>query len=216
MKIKGVIFDLDGTLVHTIEDIAGAANVMFTRNGLPAHGVDYYLKWIGSGAVKFIEQALGKAVEQEQLMRYVAEFKQIYSNNLHHQSRVYDGIPEVLDQMVSRGFKLAILSNKPHAMTLQVVQFYLSTWPFRPVYGQREEVPRKPDPAGAFEIAEAIRLDPGQILFVGDSENDVLTAVAAGMPLVGVTWGYGNPDISAVNGDAWSIGHPSELMALIN
>lgn len=212
---KGVIFDLDGTLVHTIEDIAAAANVMFTRNGMPGHGVDYYLQWIGSGAVRFIELALGKPVDQEQLMRYVAEFKTIYSENLHHQSRVYDGIPEVLDAFSDRGLKMAVLSNKPHPMTLKVAHHYLSEWPFHPVFGQREEVPRKPDPAAAFEIAGVMGIDPGSILFIGDSENDIQTAVAAGMVPVGVTWGYGHPDITGVEGRAWSVGQPSELLAII-
>ena len=214
-NIQGVIFDLDGTLVHTIEDIAAAANVMFTRNGMPAHGVDYYLQWIGSGAIRFIELAMGKPVEKEQLMGYVAEFKEIYSENLHHRSRVYEGIPEVLDAFAEKGMKMGILSNKPHAMTLKVARHYLSEWPFQPVFGQREEVPRKPDPAAAFEIAGIMGIDPGNILFIGDSENDILTAVAAGMVPVGVTWGYGQPDISQVDGRAWSARQPSELLACI-
>lgn len=212
IKFEGAIFDLDGTLVHTIEDIAAAANVMFTRNGMSVHGVDYYLKWIGSGAVRFIEQALGKRVEREELMRYVTEFKEIYSENLHDKSRVYEGIPDVLDAFAERGIKLALLSNKPHAMTVKVANHYLSRWPFHPVLGQREEVPRKPDPSAALEIADMMGTDPGNILFVGDSENDILTATAAGMMPVGVTWGYGHPDISQVAGRAWTVNHPSELL----
>ncbi len=215
MKIEGVIFDLDGTLVHTIEDIAAAANVMFERNGLPVHGVEYYLRWIGSGAVRFIEQALNANVEPRRLMGYVAEFKEIYSQNLHVHSKVYEGIPEVLDRIASCGMKMAVLSNKPHPMTLQVTRHYLSDWPFHPVFGQREEVPRKPDPAGALEISSILGIEPQHMLFVGDSENDVLTAVAGGMLPVGVRWGYGDPDISRVEGRAWQIGQPSELLELM-
>ncbi|MGW8314064.1 MAG: HAD family hydrolase [Bacteroidales bacterium] len=212
IKFEGAIFDLDGTLVHTIEDIAAAANMMFTRNGMSVHGVDYYLQWIGSGAVRFIEQALGKQVEREELMQYVSEFKEIYSENLHDKSRIFEGIPDVLDAFAERGIKLALLSNKPHAMTVKVADHYLSRWTFHPVLGQREEVPRKPDPAAALEIAGIMGADPGNILFVGDSENDILTAVAAGMMPVGVTWGYGRPDISRVVGRAWTVNHPSELL----
>jgi len=216
MKIEGVIFDLDGTLVHTIEDIAAAANAMFVRNGLPEHDVEYYLRWIGSGAIRFIELALGTEVDRNQLLSYVAEFKEIYSNNLHDKSRVYDGIPEVLDHLASSGKKMAVLSNKPHPMTQQVTGYYLSDWPFHPVFGQREEVPRKPDPAGALEISTLLQIDPGRLLFVGDSENDVQTAVAGGMLPVGACWGYGEPDISQVKGRAWQIGHPLELLKLID
>jgi phosphoglycolate phosphatase len=215
MKIKGVIFDLDGTLVHTIEDIAAAANMMFSRNGMPEHGVDYYLQWIGSGAIRFIEQAMGKEVSTQELMQYVAEFKEIYSNNLHVRSRVYDGIPEVLDMLRDRGIKMAVLSNKPHLMTRQVTRHYLSHWPIDPVFGQREEVPRKPDPAAAFEIASILQIAPDHFIFVGDSENDVLTAIACGMMPVGVSWGYGDPDVSLAEGRSWYIDKPTDLLDII-
>jgi phosphoglycolate phosphatase len=215
MKIEGVIFDLDGTLVHTIEDIAAAANRMFTRNGMPEHGVDYYLRWIGSGAVRFIQQALGREVSTQELMQYVAEFKEIYSKNLHVRSRVYDGIPEVLDKLHSQGIKMAVLSNKPHLMTLKVTGYYLSKWPMHPVFGQRDEVPRKPDPAAAIEIASILEIEPGHILFVGDSENDVLTATASGMIPVGVSWGYGDPDVSRAGERSWKIDRPQDLLDII-
>ena len=215
MDIKGVIFDLDGTLVHTIDDIAGAANMMFARNGLPEHDVSYYLKWIGSGAIKFIERAHGEPIDQEQLGAYVAEFKEIYEKNLHNRSRVYDGIPTVLDAMAGRSWKLSVLSNKPHLLTQKVVSFYLADWPFNPVYGQRDNVPRKPDPAGAIEIAAVMNLEPEKILFVGDSENDILTAQAAGMIPVGVAWGYGRLETETAGGDYLIIDEPSELLALI-
>jgi len=213
MNIKGVIFDLDGTLVHTIDDIAGAANTMFARHGLPEHDVSYYLKWIGNGAVRFIELAFGEPVSQEQLMVYVAEFKEIYGQNLHKLSRVYDGIPEILDLLTASGIKISILSNKPHQLTCEVAAFYLSDWNFNPVFGQREEVPRKPDPAAAFEIADLMDVEPGQILFVGDSNNDILTAQAAGMIPLGVLWGYGQLDTEAVEGDYTIVERPSGLLS---
>ncbi len=216
MKVEGIIFDLDGTLVHTIEDIAGAANVLFEHHGLPQHGIDYYLNWIGNGAVKFIERAHGKPVSREQLIAYVNEFKEIYEKNLHDKSRIYDGVPELLDKLVSLGIRISILSNKPDNLTREVVSYYLSDWPLVPVFGQREEVPRKPDPAGAFEIAEMMEIDPEKILFVGDSDNDILTAQAAGMVPVGVSWGYGRLLTEPVEGDYPMIHKPSELLNLID
>jgi len=216
MQIEGIIFDLDGTLVHTIEDIAGAANALFARHGLPGHDIEYYLNWIGSGAVKFIERAHGRPVGKEQLMNYVAEFKEIYADNLHDKSRVYDGIPEVLDALVGRGIKISVLSNKPHLLTREVCAFYLSDWPFDPVLGQREEVPRKPDPAAAFEIAEHMGADPGKILFVGDSDNDILTAQAAGMIPLGVSWGYGRLVQNPLDGMGRLADTPSEILNLIS
>ncbi len=216
MKIEGVIFDLDGTLVHTIEDIAGAANVMFARHGLPEHDLDYYLKWIGNGAVKFIERARGEVVTGEQLMDFVTEFKEIYAENLHNRSRVYKGVSEILDELVNRGIRISILSNKPHLLTKKVCDFYLSGWPFDPVLGQREEVPRKPDPAAAFEIAEGWGMAPEKILFVGDSDNDILTAQSAGMIPLGVTWGYGRLLNNPVEGMGELIGDPSDIRDYIS
>jgi phosphoglycolate phosphatase len=216
MQIEGVIFDLDGTLVHTIEDIAGAANVLFARHGLPEHDIEYYLNWIGNGAVKFIERAHGKPVGKEQLRAYVAEFKEIYAGNLHDRSRVYDGIPELLDELVHRGIKISVLSNKPHLLTQEVCAYYLSAWPFDPVLGQREEVSRKPDPAAAFEIAEHMGMTPDKILFVGDSDNDILTAQAAGMIPLGVSWGYGRLVNNPVKGMGRLAGKPSEILNTIS
>jgi phosphoglycolate phosphatase len=216
MKIEGVIFDLDGTLVHTIEDISAAANALFTRHGLPQHDIEYYLKWIGNGAVKFIERAHGKPVSEEQLRAYVSEFKEIYAGNLHDRSRVYEGIPEVLNALVDRGIKISVLSNKPHLLTQKVCKFYLSSWPFDPVLGQRVEVPRKPDPAAAFEIAAHMDIPPENILFVGDSDNDILTAQAAGMQPLGVSWGYGRLVNSPVEGMGMLAEQPSEILSVLN
>jgi phosphoglycolate phosphatase len=216
MRIEGIIFDLDGTLVHTIEDIAGAANVLFARHGLPVHDIEYYLKWIGNGAVKFIERAHGKPVGKEQLRAYVSEFKEIYAGNLHDKSRVYSGISDVLDELVERGIKISVLSNKPHLLTREVCAYYLSDWPFDPVLGQREEVPRKPDPAAAFEIAEHMGVAPGNILFVGDSDNDILTAQAAGMIPLGVSWGYGRLVNHPLEGMGTLAEKPSEILKLVS
>lgn len=216
MRIEGVIFDLDGTLVHTIEDIAGAANVLFARHGLPEHDIAYYLNWIGNGAVKFIERAHGKPVEKEQLRAYVNEFKEIYAGNLHDKSRLYDGIPEMLNELVERKIKISVLSNKPHALTQEVCDFYLSDWPFDPVLGQREEVPRKPDPAAACEIAESMNLAPEKILFVGDSDNDILTAQSAGMQALGVSWGYGRLENNPIEGMGKLAQKPHEILHILN
>ncbi|MDX2430380.1 MAG: HAD family hydrolase [Bacteroides sp.] len=216
MKVEGIIFDLDGTLVHTIEDIAGAANVLFARHGLPEHDIDYYLNWIGNGAVRFIEKAHGQPVTKDQLRTYVNEFKEIYAKNLHDKSMVYEGVPQLLDELVGRGIRISILSNKPDLLTRKVAEFYLSDWPLVPVFGQREEVPRKPDPAAAIEIAEMMEIDPSEIMFVGDSDNDILTAQAAGMMPVAVSWGYGRLLKEPVEGDYPMINKPSELLNLID
>ena len=215
MNIEGVIFDLDGTLVHTIEDIVDAANTMFEQYGLPIYQEADYLKWIGNGAGKLIESAISEDYDSMQLQSYVTTFKDIYSKNLHNKSSLYEGISGMLDELTKKGIKLSVLSNKPHNLTEQVVSYYLSNWSFISIFGQREGVPRKPDPYTAKEIAVVMNIDPKRIMLVGDSHYDLKTAMAAGMIPVGVTWGYGKLDITQLEGAIKYVRHPAELVSLI-
>lgn len=216
MDIKGVIFDLDGTLIHTIEDICDAANAMLANHGIQPHVNEAYLHWIGNGAAKLIERAMGNVIDPARLKQYVAEFKEIYGRNLHHKSRVYEGISEVLDHCLDRDISMTILSNKPHHLTIQVADHHLSAWSFKAVFGQRDHVPRKPDPAAAFEIADIMGIEPGRTLFVGDSQGDMDTAVAAGMIPVGVTWGYGHPKLLNGEKSGRIIHRPSQLIDILS
>lgn len=194
MQIEGVIFDLDGTLVHTIEDLADSANTLFERHGLPSYPVENFIQWIGDGAAKFIEHGIGSVIDRNQVKDYVLEFKEIYGRNLSNKSRLYVGIDEMLDVLIEKQIRISILSNKPHQFTLDVADTYLKKWPFEPILGQRDEVPRKPDPSSALEIAQKMEIDPAHILFIGDSAGDIHTAIAAGMIPVWVSWGYGSPE----------------------
>ncbi len=214
MTTEGIIFDLDGTLVDTIEDIGDATNALLKIHGYPQYSTGDFIRRIGNGAARFIEEAMGEEVDPVELKNYVSEFKEIYSENLHNKSKLYDGISEVLDELTHRGVKLAILSNKPHHLTEAVVGFYLSGWEFEPVFGQRAHVPRKPDPAGAIEIAYQMGIETDRILFVGDSVGDLKTSVAAGMVPVGVSWGYGLTESNPLNGETL-IQHPHELLTLL-
>ncbi|MEN8201160.1 MAG: HAD-IA family hydrolase [Bacteroidota bacterium] len=214
MNIKGIIFDLDGTLVNTIEDIGDAANMLLKLHGYSQYSSQDFIRWIGNGAAKFIENAIGKEVDPELLKDYVSEFKEIYQENLHNKSRLYEGIPQVLDELSTKGLKLAILSNKPHHLTEAVVRHYLSAWDFHPVLGQRIHVPRKPDPAAAIEIADKLDIPVNRFLFVGDSMGDLRTSAAAGMMPVGVSWGYGLREEQSLNGETL-IHHPQEILSLL-
>ena len=212
MKIEGIIFDLDGTLVDTIDDIGDSTNILLRRHGFDPYTKEDFLRWIGSGAARFIQDAMGEKVPREQLKAYVMEFREIYDDNLHNRSQLYEGVIGMLNELEYQGMKLSILSNKPHDLTKKVVEHYLSAWPFDPVFGQREEVPRKPDPAAAFEMAGMMKLKPRNILFVGDSQGDLECAKAAGMIPIGVTWGYGQLGTEHGNEQVKIIKHPQELL----
>ena len=215
MKVEGVIFDLDGTLVHTIEDLSDAANVQPEKHGYEAGTIEDYTRYIGNGARKFIEQAIGGKVDPGHLPELVQEFKQIYAENLSNKSRIYGGIEKVLDAIQEAGIRMAVLSNKPHHLTLKVCDHYLSSWHFKAIFGQRDQVPRKPDPSAAIEISSIMGVPPEKILFVGDSVGDMRTALAAGMIPVGVEWGYGKPGEEFINGEKYILGNPGELLDLI-
>jgi len=200
--------------VDTIEDIADAANAMFEHFGLPLHNKTEYIQWVGNGIIKFIERALSDD-DPDQVQTYVAAFREIYNRGLHHKSRLYDGFPAVLNELTKRGIRLSVLSNKPDYFTKKIVRYYLSHWPFHPVFGQREGVPRKPDPAAALEIAEQMNLEASNFLFVGDSDTDIHTALAAGMVPVCVTWGYGQMENETLVEEVTFIDHPGEILSLL-
>lgn len=214
MKVEGIIFDLDGTLVHTIQDLADAANTLFTRHGYPTYSEEDFIGWIGNGAAKFIEHGIGSVIDKNQLKDYVLEFKEIYSQNLANNSRLYVGIDKMLDVLIEKNIKISILSNKPHTLTLGVTENYLKKWPFNPILGQKDNVPRKPDPSAALDIAETMGIDPGNILFIGDSAGDISTAKAAGMIPVWVSWGYGSPEPQIKNLSI-VIDRPNEIPELL-
>ena len=191
MNTRLVIFDLDGTLLHTIGDLAVACNAALALRGLPQHSYDDYCGFVGSGIMRLVERALPEPLrspENVALMR--ADFVRYYTGHIDVRTRPYPGIPELLAGLAQRGVRLAVASNKFQAGTEKLVRRFFPDIRFDPVFGQREGVPLKPDPAVAQEILRLTATSPGQALFVGDSGIDILTAKAAGIRSAGVSWGF--------------------------
>jgi phosphoglycolate phosphatase len=217
MDVQAVLFDLDGTLLDTLEDIAAAANEVLGRHGLPAHPPGAYRRFIGDGVAMLFRRALApEHAEPEQVARCVEDFRDAYSRSWNVRTRPYDGIPELLDALTSRGLVLALLSNKPDDFTRLCASAYLARWPFRAVLGQREGTPRKPDPAAALEIAHRLGIPVGQFLYVGDSAVDMETARRAGMRPVGVSWGFRPAEELWAAGAEAAIAHPAELLGILD
>lgn len=214
MQVKGIIFDLDGTLVDSIEDLGDAANTLFKMYGYPTYDRSDFVRWIGNGAAKFIQNGIGSVIENKDLFDYVTEFKSIYLKNLTVKTRLYDGVDIMLDEVVRREIKISLLSNKPHLHTRKLADHYLHPWPFLYVEGQKEDVPRKPDPFSSLAIAEDMGVNPANVLFIGDSAGDIKTALAAGMIPVWVSWGYGNPDPDE-KCNAIIVREPEEILSLL-
>ena len=191
--IKAVVFDLDGTLLNTIEDIADANNQMLSKNALPTHTLDKYIQWIGNGAKQLVEKSL-PANSGLDIDLCVQEYEQFYEKNSCNKSCLYEGIAEVLDYLVDNDIKITINTNKPQHLTNVVQAYYLNKWPFEVVIGKSKKFLHKPDPSGALYIREQLNIDPAHILFIGDSDVDMNTAKNAQMIPLGVTWGYGHPE----------------------
>ncbi|HVV85528.1 MAG TPA: HAD family hydrolase [Kofleriaceae bacterium] len=211
--LAGVIFDLDGTLVDSLEDIGASMNAALARFGLPAFPIDAYKMMVGDGAAVLARRATaGTAVDPAALADVYAEE---YEARDHRSSRPYPGIDALLAALVARGVVLAVLSNKPDAFTRAMVRVRLADIPFRAVYGQRTGVPRKPDPAAALAVAVELGLAPAQLAFVGDTAVDIATGRAAGMLPVGVLWGFRGRDELEAAGARHVIARPAELLEIV-
>ena len=191
MKTRLAIFDLDGTLVDSIGDLAVACNTALALRGLPQHSYEAYCGFVGNGIMRLVERALPEPLRSPENVALVrADFVAYYTDHLDVRTEPYPGIPELLAELVRRGVKLAVASNKFQAGTEKVIRSFFPDIRFEAVLGQREGVPLKPDPAVAEEILTLTGLPREQALFVGDSAIDILTAQAAGIRSAGVTWGF--------------------------
>lgn len=188
---RAILFDLDGTLIDTLDDLADATNRVLASQGYPPHPADAYRYYVGDGARRLIERALPETARTPaNIEPCLAAFREDYGINWHVKTQPYAGIPTLLDGLVARGIKLSVLSNKPHQNVVDLVGTLLGQWSFDLVYGQREGVPTKPNPQGALEVARALQVNPVEVVFLGDSGVDMLTAVAAGMYPAGALWGF--------------------------
>ncbi|MBL7180657.1 MAG: HAD-IA family hydrolase [Pseudomonadota bacterium] len=216
MTYEAVLFDLDGTLLDTLDDIGNCANRVLASRGFPTYTIFSYREFVGEGARALITRALPAGHRNEKLINAcLKEFVEDYSVNCIVKSKPYDGIPQMLDALKARGLKLAVLSNKPDSITKACVAALLSKWDFDVVIGQRDSVPRKPDPQGALEVAEKLAIPPSRFLFIGDTAIDMKTAVAAGMFPVGVLWGFRPIEELKGNGARAIIDEPLKLLDLL-
>ena len=207
-----IIFDLDGTLTNTLEDIADAMNRALRLHGLPEHPTEAYRMMIGNGARKLAERAVGE--HREQMETVLADYQAYYETHTQVKTKPYPGIPETLKALQAAGVNLCVLSNKPHADTMNVVTSFFPEIEWAMIRGQMPGVPVKPDPAGAQAMVDALCVQPGHCLYAGDSGVDMETARNAGMVPVGVLWGYRDAQELTENGALKLVERPEELVVL--
>jgi phosphoglycolate phosphatase len=189
MHLRAAIFDLDGTLLDSLQDLAVAMNHALATQGLPVHPLEGHRRFVGEGVRVFVARAV-PADREDMREAVLATYKAFYAQHMLDHTRPYPGVREVLARLQGEGVKLAVLSNKPDAATRGLVEALLPDVRFGAVYGERAGVPRKPDPTAALGIAAELGVAPGDCAFIGDTAVDMDTARAAGMYGVGVTWGF--------------------------
>ena len=213
-----LIFDLDGTLINTIDDLGQACNHALSACGFPTHKIEDYPRLVGNGINKLIERALPEEHRNEAtVLRLREHFVPFYDQHNCDLTRPYDGIPELLQTLKAAGHTLAVASNKYQAATEKIVaHFFPNT--FDVVLGERVGVPRKPDPQIVWDIIH--RLSPlasnlSPIYYIGDSLVDTATAKAANLPFVACTWGFCTQKQLAQAQPNYMIHHPSEIVHII-
>ncbi|HEY3323958.1 MAG TPA: HAD family hydrolase [Planctomycetota bacterium] len=215
MSYKAVLFDLDGTLLNTLDDLADSMNSALRELGCPEHPVNAYKHFVGDGVLTLAKRTLpNERLDDPTIQKAVTLMRAQYSQRWSAKTKPYPGILELLESLTARKIRCAVLSNKPDDFTKLMVAKMLSRGTFEHVAGARAGVPHKPDPAGALEIAKLMKLSPAEFVYLGDTNTDMRTAVSAGMFPVGALWGFREAKELSDNGAKVLVKEPREVLDL--
>lgn len=215
MKFKGVIFDLDGTLVNSLQDIADSMNIVLQSYDYHTHSYEEYVNFIGSGIRSLVSKSLPFSKNDEKHVNICFDLMiEVYWDNCTHKTKPYDGIIELLDNLILRNIKLSVLSNKSDEFTKKITSHLFPNY-FDPVIGLSNEALKKPNPYGALDISKTFGIKAEEILYVGDSGIDMQTANNANMFAVGVLWGFRPKEELISNGAKYLLGNPLDLIQII-
>jgi phosphoglycolate phosphatase len=216
MKYKAIIFDLDGTLLNTLQDLSNAINTGLRDLGLPQHSPEVIKYFVGEGrevmAMRSLPEDHRDAATLDKLVSIINEE---YLRHWADNTAPYPGVPELLDTLSGKKIKMTILSNKPREFTELTVSKLLSPWHFEVVMGAMPSMPMKPDPAPALDIASQLNISPVDFFYLGDSDTDMKTASAAGMFPAGATWGFRTEAELLDGGAKVLVRHPTEVLDLL-
>lgn len=206
-----VIFDLDGTLLNTLEDLTDSVNYAMKKYGFPTHTIDEVRRFVGNGLQKLMEQALPAEVEEKTFIQVFEDFRTYYGAHCAVKTQPYDGIPELLDALRAQGMKLAIVSNKGDFAVQELNELYFKG-KIEVAIGEREGIRRKPAPDTVCEALKRLGSDREHAVYVGDSDVDIKTAENAGLVCVSVTWGFRDRDFLSEHGAVNFADTPGEIL----
>ena len=212
--IDTVIFDLDGTLLNTLEDLKDSTNYALRQFGYPEHSLDDVRRFVGNGVQKLIERAIPDGIENPDFQNCLKIFKENYAENMYNKTAPYTGIPELLRQLKDNGFKTAVVSNKFDMAVKHLCKTYFGD--LIPVaIGESENVRKKPAPASVFRAIELLKSTPETSIYCGDSDVDVYTALNAGLKCIGGTWGFRSRELLEAEGADYIVDSPVQIVELL-
>lgn len=205
------IFDLDGTLLNTLRDLAASTNYALRSAGMPEHSVEDVRRFVGNGVKKLMERAIPQGLENPKFDETYATFRKHYLEHSLDTTKPYDGIPEVLAELKRRGKKLAIVSNKFYAATQELAKHFFPET-IQVAIGERENIRKKPAPDTVLEAMRQLGVGREGTVYIGDSDVDIDTAKNVGVPCISVLWGFRDKDFLIEHGATHLIKEPKELL----
>lgn len=212
VKYKAVLFDMDGTLLDTLDDLRDGVNLVLERRGYPQRTTEEIRAFVGNGARQLIRLALPAGAEETEVDSVLEEYRAWYKVNYCIKTRPYDGVEEILTSLRARGVKVAVVTNKPDATARQLAEKF---FPDLPAIGQRDDVPKKPAPDMVWSAMQMLGVNGQEAVYIGDSEVDVETARNAGLPLIAVSWGFRTKEQLRSAGAAEIVHTAEELLAAL-
>ncbi|MCR5820995.1 MAG: HAD family hydrolase [Bacteroidaceae bacterium] len=213
-KVKAVVFDLDGTLLDTLDDLADATNYALRQNGMPERTVEEVRMFVGNGVKRLIERAVADGTGRDVFERTFADFKAYYIRHCQDKTRLYDGIMEMLHTLHGRGLKLAIVSNKLQAGVDELHELYFKDT-VEVAIGEREGISRKPAPDMVETALKALGVRASEAVYIGDSDVDLATAANSGLPCISVLWGFRDRAFLETHGATTFAESPAEVCAIV-
>ncbi len=210
-----IIFDLDGTLLNTLDDLADSVNAIMTQEGYCLRTKGEIREFIGDGAKSLIEKSLPEAANEDEILRCLKLFREHYMKHMQNQTKPYDGIMKLLKELKGKGIKIGVVSNKPDEATKEVCRLYFGNF-VNVAIGDNAMRKKKPDPDNVFEALAQLNSKRDKTLYVGDSNTDMITAKNAGLISVGVTWGYRSREVLLLEGADYIIDEPGQIITLIS